>query len=87
MRTPPRRLTPRLTGFAAATWMLAATAATAVDRNDTKLLSEPALSATHVAFVYAGDLWVAPRSGGSATRRNRRRSRERRGKPEESKAS
>jgi tricorn protease len=31
----------------------------AVDVNDTRLLSQPAVSASHVAFVYAGDLWVA----------------------------
>ena len=29
------------------------------DVNDTKLLSEPAISKNHIAFVYAGDLWVA----------------------------
>ena len=28
----------------------------AVDATDTKLLSEPAISATHIAFIYAGDL-------------------------------
>ena len=26
----------------------------AVDTEDTKLLSEPAISATHIAFIYAG---------------------------------
>ncbi len=30
-----------------------------VDPADTKLLTQPAISATHVAFIYAGDLWVA----------------------------
>jgi tricorn protease len=30
-----------------------------IDINDTRLLSQPALSKTHIAFVYAGDLWVA----------------------------
>jgi tricorn protease len=30
-----------------------------VDIHDTKLLSQPAISKTHVAFIYAGDLWVA----------------------------
>ncbi len=35
----------------------------AVDVNDTKLLSQPAISKTHIAFVYAGDLWVANLEG------------------------
>ncbi|MEP7346011.1 MAG: hypothetical protein ABI877_12120, partial [Gemmatimonadaceae bacterium] len=35
---------------------------------DTRLLSQPALSATHVAFAYGGDLWVA-RLDGSDVRR------------------
>ena len=35
---------------------------------DTRLLSQPALSATHIAFAYAGDLWVA-RLDGSDVRR------------------
>jgi len=34
-----------------------------VDVKDTKLLSQPALSKTHIAFVYAGDLWVADIEG------------------------
>jgi tricorn protease len=32
------------------------------------LLQHPTLSATQIAFVYAGDLWIAPREGGVATR-------------------
>ena len=28
----------------------------AVDATDTKRLSEPAISASHIAFIYAGDL-------------------------------
>ncbi len=39
-----------------------------VDVTDTRLLEQPALSGTHVAFVYAGDLWVA-RHDGSDVRR------------------
>ncbi len=35
---------------------------------DTRLLEQPALSATHLAFVYAGDLWVANRDGSGARR-------------------
>jgi tricorn protease len=32
------------------------------------LLQKPTLSRTHIAFVYAGDLWTVPREGGSAQR-------------------
>ncbi|MDQ3069985.1 MAG: PDZ domain-containing protein [Acidobacteriota bacterium] len=32
------------------------------------MLAQPALSATHVAFVYGGDLWVAGLDGGTARR-------------------
>ena len=32
------------------------------------LLQRPALSKTHIVFVYAGDLWSVPREGGEATR-------------------
>ena len=30
---------------------------------DTRLLTQPALSATHVAFIYAGDLWTSKVDG------------------------
>src|SRR5580765_7552930 len=39
-----------------------------VDVNDTRLLAQPAVSATHVAFIYAADLWVA-RLDGTGVRR------------------
>jgi tricorn protease len=32
------------------------------------LLQKPTLSRTHIAFVYAGDLWTVPRAGGPAQR-------------------
>jgi tricorn protease len=32
------------------------------------LLQQPALSKTHIVFVYAGDLWSVPRAGGNAIR-------------------
>ncbi|MDQ6827838.1 MAG: peptidase S41, partial [Gemmatimonadota bacterium] len=35
---------------------------------DTRLLAQPALSATHIAFVYAGDLWTARRDGSDVRR-------------------
>jgi tricorn protease len=34
-----------------------------VDTADTRLLTQPAVSATHVAFIYAGDLFVADLNG------------------------
>ena len=30
---------------------------------DTRLLAQPAISRAHIAFVYAGDLWIANRTG------------------------
>ena len=38
------------------------------DRNGTRLLRQPTVSATQIAFAYAGDIWVAPRDGGDARR-------------------
>ncbi|HSJ09175.1 MAG TPA: PDZ domain-containing protein [Longimicrobiales bacterium] len=34
----------------------------------TRLLRQPALSATHIAFMYGNDIWVTPRTGGDARR-------------------
>ena len=39
-----------------------------VDTADTKLLTQPAISAAHVAFIYAGDLFVADTSGNGVQR-------------------
>lgn len=33
-----------------------------------RMFREPAVSATHIAFVYAGDIWVVPKQGGIALR-------------------
>src|SRR5262249_54009844 len=38
------------------------------DIHDTKLLTHPAVSAKHVAFVYADDLWVADLDGKNVRR-------------------
>src|SRR5262245_22261516 len=38
------------------------------DLNDTRLLSHPACSAKHVAFVYADDLWIADLDGKNSRR-------------------
>ena len=42
---------------------LVVAAASAVDFEDTRLLHQPAVSDRHVAFAYAGDLWLADRDG------------------------
>ena len=34
----------------------------------TRLLRTPAVSATHIAFAYANNIWTVPRAGGSAQR-------------------
>src|SRR5690349_2551512 len=33
-----------------------------------RLLRQPDVSRTHVTFVYAGDIWVVPKTGGTAQR-------------------
>lgn len=38
------------------------------EAGDTRLLEQPAVSARHVAFVYAGDLWVAELDGSNVQR-------------------
>jgi tricorn protease len=35
---------------------------------DARMFRYPDVSATHIAFVYAGDIWVVPRAGGAASR-------------------
>jgi tricorn protease len=35
---------------------------------DARMLRYPDVSATQIAFVYAGDIWVAPKTGGTAMR-------------------
>ncbi|MGD2216503.1 MAG: PDZ domain-containing protein [Gemmatimonadales bacterium] len=35
---------------------------------DARMLRQPDVSNTHIAFVYAGDIWVVPKSGGTAQR-------------------
>ncbi len=57
------RLRTVLTALSLATLLTTAGpgASHAVDPEDTRLLAEPALSATRVAFSYADDLWVADR--------------------------
>lgn len=47
------------------TALLATAASAAIDA---RLLRYPAVSATQIAFVYAGDVWLVPRDGGVAQR-------------------
>ncbi|WP_029038808.1 S41 family peptidase [Salinimicrobium xinjiangense] len=39
-----------------------------INKEDTRLLSKPAISDTHIAFIYAEDLWVANKNGSNPTR-------------------
>ena len=39
-----------------------------IDISDTKLLQQPAMSEDHIAFVYAGDLWIADIDGQNVRR-------------------
>ncbi|MGI9175647.1 MAG: S41 family peptidase, partial [Rhodothermales bacterium] len=41
---------------------------TAYAQIDARMLRQPDVSATHIAFVYAGDIWVVPKEGGTANR-------------------
>ena len=41
---------------------------TGIDPHDTRLMEQPAISKNHIAFIYAGDLWVAD-IGGQNVRR------------------
>lgn len=67
MRSPLRSVIPAAP-IAAALLALAGTGASrAVDPEDTRLLSQPALSATHIAFTYADDLWIADRRPGGSS--------------------
>ncbi|MDH4272006.1 MAG: PDZ domain-containing protein, partial [Candidatus Aminicenantes bacterium] len=60
---------PRKKGILLALGILvAASGLTAVDVRDTKFLTQPAISRTHIAFVYANDLWVADSDGGNVRR-------------------
>lgn len=37
-------------------------------RVNARMMQMPAVSATQIAFVYAGDIWIAPKGGGTALR-------------------
>lgn len=48
--------------------LLAGFAVPALAGIDARLMRHPDVSATQICFVYAGDLWVAPKGGGQAAR-------------------
>ncbi|MDQ6802488.1 MAG: PDZ domain-containing protein [Acidobacteriota bacterium] len=54
--------------FSATAIVFCAISAFAVDINDTRLLSDPAVSKDHIAFAYANDLWVANLDGTNVRR-------------------
>src|SRR5438552_13160246 len=45
-----------------------ALAAPAPAQVDARMFRQPAVSADKIAFVYAGDIWLVPKTGGTATR-------------------
>lgn len=45
------------------TLLLAPAMGLSINPQDTRMLSQPAISATHIAFIYAEDLWVAQADG------------------------
>ena len=49
-------------------FVLSLSAVTGINTKDTRLLSQPAVSKDHIAFAYAGDLYVADSSGKSVHR-------------------
>ena len=54
--------------LALAAAVAAGAAAPASAQIDARLLRYPDVSATQIAFVYAGDIWVVPKAGGVASR-------------------
>jgi tricorn protease len=48
--------------------LLLGAATTADAQIDARMLRQPAVSKTQIAFVYAGDIWTVPRTGGTAVR-------------------
>ena len=48
--------------------LVTATDTAAINTTDTRMISQPAVSSTHIAFVYAEDLWVMNADGSSPRR-------------------
>jgi tricorn protease len=51
-------------GFA----LLLAAAPSLLAQVDARMLRQPDVSQTHISFVYAGDIWIVPKQGGTAQR-------------------
>ncbi|MBT7091779.1 MAG: peptidase S41, partial [Bacteroidetes bacterium] len=49
-------------------FLLSTTTNAAINTKDTRLLSQPAISAKHVAFIYAEDLWISNLDGSQIRR-------------------
>lgn len=49
-------------------FIFSSAAADKPSRIDARMMRQPDVSATHIAFVYAGDIWVAAKTGGEAVR-------------------
>ena len=58
----------RSLGLSLIVGLLVSTPAAGVSTSDTRMLAEPAVSAEHLAFTYAGDLWIADRGGDNPRR-------------------
>jgi tricorn protease len=54
--------------FLSAILLVALSAGALQAQIDARMLRQPDVSSTHIAFVYAGDIWVVPKSGGTAQR-------------------
>ena len=48
--------------------LVLSSAASALAQVDARMLRYPAVSKEHIAFVYAGDIWLVARGGGAAYR-------------------
>ncbi|MCK5651197.1 MAG: PD40 domain-containing protein, partial [Gemmatimonadetes bacterium] len=57
-----------LVATAICTTTVALTPTTAAAQVDARMLRQPDVSQTHIAFVYAGDIWVVEKEGGTAKR-------------------
>ena len=63
-----RRFSPRLLLPVLVVLLLIGPARAEPDIHDTRLLTQPAVSAKHIAFIYADDLWVADLDGTNVRR-------------------
>ncbi len=62
------RRNPFVTLLIPALLLIAGQDLTAINTSDTRLMSQPAASSSHIAFIYAEDLWVMNADGSSPRR-------------------